>query len=903
MPTVFPDGIITQAGQSLLHDGTALLPSLAFTTTPANGLFAPAAGRVGVAGILQPTTTQVVDKPAIVVDLDVPTSGWTYSIGWALSGDPVDPEWGGFAHLVSSGVRFTALFGPGMSTNGSSGAGSLQFRTGSEIFVTASNGLYATRNKEIGWSDYSPGSSGTTGGSTDLVSAIDWSDAQTNDSIVWGLPDGALSRSIVFCDFGDREFDFAHPVQATPTLFVHSDNAATDEWVSLAHDGTDAIIGLGTGSLLISGGNLSLSAFVSPDDSFASAAADLCQITYTPGTATITGVTTTTSFSHHCFRDTAVVNATATITALSNLHVEYPTATGTITRRAAITAQSSGNWGAFWANAPVANGIGLYEQFWMGSAKEHGGLGAVDVSSTNYGALISPDNTSSTRGIILQSDDYISFTVVEGAFSAQNIDLGVGATIVPGNWASGIPALPRSAFRWNTIPTNDVTMLGLATANPELQIVDFANRAGDYAQGVATHPTIKLFSVTAPGVATDQWGAFTHDGTNFVVSVGTGAVSIQDFTAEDRSTASAASDFNGVTHTPGTETFTGTTTLTSFSHQRFLNTAVANSGGPAAITDLYNVFVEAPTATGTVSGGSSLGVEVPTVFDRAGILFRTDASLGQWVYSAVFGTKTEDAEWGSIAHLTIGGGRCTVIHHPGAATNGSSGAGALQFFSNTGPKVLAPLGIGVAKEQDLYFDANAPVSAGTISAPAPVAGFRFDRTSPTSDVLKLGLATPSATLSPELQIIDFANQTDDYAQPIATNPTVKVFSAVAAATSTAQWGSLKHDGTNFVLDAGTGGVSVKTKMVSIDDTDSPYAATITETILADATAGAITIDLPTAVGKEGYSIEIKKVDATVTAVTIDGAGAETIDGVATQVITTPQNALTLRSDNVNWRIV
>lgn len=75
------------------------------------------------------------------------------------------------------------------------------------------------------------------------------------------------------------------------------------------------------------------------------------------------------------------------------------------------------------------------------------------------------------------------------------------------------------------------------------------------------------------------------------------------------------------------------------------------------------------------------------------------------------------------------------------------------------------------------------------------------------------------------------------------------------------------------------------------------------TVLVDCTGGAITTTLPTAVNIPGKVYNIKKIDSTVNAVTIDGNGAETIDGAATQVISFQYDSLTIQSDGANWYII
>lgn len=95
---------------------------------------------------------------------------------------------------------------------------------------------------------------------------------------------------------------------------------------------------------------------------------------------------------------------------------------------------------------------------------------------------------------------------------------------------------------------------------------------------------------------------------------------------------------------------------------------------------------------------------------------------------------------------------------------------------------------------------------------------------------------------------------------------------------------------------GGGGYSVAVKTAS-------YTETIMSggiIILADASAGSFVITLPTAVGNTSV-ITIKKTNSANT-VTIDGAGAQTIDGGATAVITYQYASVTLVSDGANWYI-
>jgi hypothetical protein len=80
-----------------------------------------------------------------------------------------------------------------------------------------------------------------------------------------------------------------------------------------------------------------------------------------------------------------------------------------------------------------------------------------------------------------------------------------------------------------------------------------------------------------------------------------------------------------------------------------------------------------------------------------------------------------------------------------------------------------------------------------------------------------------------------------------------------------------------------------------------YTAVPGDIIPCDATGGAFTVNLPAASGVV-QSISIKKTDASVNAVTIDGNASETIDGATTRLLSTQYEAVTLWSNGTNWMV-
>jgi len=69
--------------------------------------------------------------------------------------------------------------------------------------------------------------------------------------------------------------------------------------------------------------------------------------------------------------------------------------------------------------------------------------------------------------------------------------------------------------------------------------------------------------------------------------------------------------------------------------------------------------------------------------------------------------------------------------------------------------------------------------------------------------------------------------------------------------------------------------------------------------LVNATSGAVTITLPSAVSNAASFI-IKKTDSSTNAVTIDGYSTETIDGSTTYILNDQYNYVELVSNGTNW---
>lgn len=83
----------------------------------------------------------------------------------------------------------------------------------------------------------------------DTDNAIGARNEQTPDTA--GLWTGSTGNSWLIAEVADRTFDFAHAAQTNPTLFIHSANQSTTQWLGLTHDGTNAVITTGAGAVNI----------------------------------------------------------------------------------------------------------------------------------------------------------------------------------------------------------------------------------------------------------------------------------------------------------------------------------------------------------------------------------------------------------------------------------------------------------------------------------------------------------------------------------------------------------------------------------------------------------------------------------------------------------------------------
>ena len=74
-------------------------------------------------------------------------------------------------------------------------------------------------------------------------------------------------------------------------------------------------------------------------------------------------------------------------------------------------------------------------------------------------------------------------------------------------------------------------------------------------------------------------------------------------------------------------------------------------------------------------------------------------------------------------------------------------------------------------------------------------------------------------------------------------------------------------------------------------------------LVCDATAGSITMALPSAALVPGRIYVFKRINSGANAVVVDPSGAETIDGAATHTLSAQWNSVTIMSDGTSWFII
>ena len=107
------------------------------------------------------------------------------------------------------------------------------------------------------------------------------------------------------------------------------------------------------------------------------------------------------------------------------------------------------------------------------------------------------------------------------------------------------------------------------------------------------------------------------------------------------------------------------------------------------------------------------------------------------------------------------------------------------------------------------------------------------------------------------------------------------------------------------FDAVTSQVNAKDDLVqpTTTITASKTIGLLSRNVFVDATSGALTVTLPSASSAVGRYFNVKKIDSTSNAVTVDADGSETIDGSTTASLASQYDSLSIVSDGTEWFII
>ncbi len=265
--------------------------------------------------------------------------------------------------------------------------------------------------------------------------------------------------------------------------------------------------------------------------------------------------------------------------------------------------------------------------------------------------------------------------------------------------------------------------------------------------------------------------------------------------------------------------------------------------------------------TGDATGGGSIS---------GGINLQTGASDGEsGTVSIQSGHGTDESGDVNLETGSSGGDSGTITMFTGTATAGDSGSIVLGTGDSTSGNagdvsIFTGTGVGSVRSE-MYLQSKSATDDA----------YRLYTTGATNQ-----LATAAAITAGKALISD-ANGIPTHSAVTSTE-----LGYVAGVTSSIQ----------TQINAITG--------LAVTSKTSNYTATTSDNvILCSASGGAFSITLYAASGNTGRVLRIKKTDASVNAVTIDGNGSETIDGDTTLAIDVQYEAITIVCDGSNWMII
>ncbi len=373
--------------------------------------------------------------------------------------------------------------------------------------------------------------------------------------------------------------------------------------------------------------------------------------------------------------------------------------------------------------------------------------------------------------------------------------------------------------------------------------------------GVATATSINKLAITAPATGSTLAVADgkTLTANNTLTLAGT------DGTTQTFPTTSAS-----IARTDAGQTFTGTQTFSS-------TIAGSISGNAATVTTNANLTGPITSIGNTTSVASQTGTGSKFVMDTSPTL--VTPTLGVATATSINKLAITAPATGST--LAVADGK-TLTANNTLTLAGTDGT------TQTFPTTSASIARTDAGQTFTGTQTFSSTIAGSISGNAATVTTNANLTGP---ITSIGNTT------------SVASQTGTGSKFVMdTSPTL-VTPNIGAAT-----GASLNVGTGAL----TGGLITGSSEIlnGVRSETANYTVTTSDrTILADSTAGAITITLPSAVGISGFIITVKKIDATTNNVVITTSASQTIDGGLTQTLNAQYGGITMQSNGSNWYVL
>ncbi len=346
-----------------------------------------------------------------------------------------------------------------------------------------------------------------------------------------------------------------------------------------------------------------------------------------------------------------------------------------------------------------------------------------------------------------------------------------------------------------------------------------------------------------------------------VVSSYTGAGASKTNVAATQTITTAGTDFASVykSYNAALNLTAASGTVSSITLRGYDSQITLTNGTPTFFAAAINPFYSSLDAGGLLLSYS--GNDGPITFKNSNPNSAQGFAAG-YVSVDAFGTSGTVVAAFTRANVT---GSAIGIGYKGFATGVSGGTGEI-----TGVNGFANIVTGAAHTACMAFEAVVSGSAVGVGKRMALRGSDHVLIRGGSMIVASGTpATPDAVTTTHLTLT--AKNSDIYAA-----------------------GSAEIDGETFM----DGNTSCSISAISA----SANAGTATF-IIVDATSGAVTVTLPTASGKAGRMYTIKKIDASANVVTIDGNGAETVDGAANAQLAAQYDVVRVICNGSTWWIV